>query len=116
METRFRKLKAERDTLLEVSIPRCLWNYPIQNSTFVLHIFCDASKKAYGCVHYLVKISQKSSQSETGLIFSKVKLAPRKHLPVNQLEEKPTRPFTKSALVKKTNSDLGSERSIPQLE
>jgi hypothetical protein len=117
LETRFRKLKTERDSILTVSFPRHLWTSTVHNCDFVLHVFCDASKRAFGCAHYLVKMSRKAKQNEAALLFSKVKLAPRKIRPVNQLKEKPSRPLSKAVLKKAVNSvDLDNERSIPQLE
>lgn len=116
MEARFRKLLVERDEIRGISIPRMLWSSGPGKCRITLHTFCDASKSAYGCVHYLVKQSLHTKSCESALLFSKVRLSPRKQRPVNQLQEKPSRPLNAKTLSKGTPNQVDGTRSIPQLE
>ena len=59
----------EMMSLAEISIPRWLGLCPADNVT--LHVFGDASEKAYGCCVYVV-----SSGAGSRLVYSKTKVAP----------------------------------------
>ena len=53
---------------------------PAQNSTTYIHVFVDASPKAYGCIAYLTNRNQSSP------IMAKSRVAPPKVLSLPQLE------------------------------
>ena len=121
MAARFCKLLSQRDELRHVSLTRMLWSDGVSNCKVTLHVFCDASKSIYGCAHYLVKHNSSTTLSDDALLFSKVRLAPRKQKPVNQLEGKTTRPLSAKPLKKAKIAPVGATpavetRSIPQLE
>jgi hypothetical protein len=84
-EIRFRKLVVERNLLKEISISRKLW--PSINTKYEIehHIFCDASKQAYGCSHYLLRKSS-DGRTHSCLIFAKARLAPPSGRTIPQLE------------------------------
>ncbi|MBP1527409.1 MAG: DDE-type integrase/transposase/recombinase, partial [Spiroplasma ixodetis] len=70
------KLVTEIRSLINIRIPRSLWS--ITAGSYKLHIFCDASKKAYSCAAYLVCHSQDAKESAAALIFAKTRLSPHK--------------------------------------
>ena len=61
----------------EISIPRQLTFCP---NNISLHLFSDASNKAYGCVAYIV------SEGNSNLLAAKARVAPLKNLSVPKLE------------------------------
>ena len=64
-----------------ISIPRCYWkNESSTDAPVELHIFCDASTKAYGAVAYF------RQSSETSFVISKARVAPLKQLTLPRLE------------------------------
>jgi len=93
LESKVKKLLKERDQILDISIPRFLWNSSNKNDgSFELHTFCDASIKAYGCAIYLVR-KTKSNINQSTLIFAKSRIAPPKK-----------------------GKGKGAKRSVPQVE
>ena len=80
-------LKFRNDTLLiaSISIPRLYWNFsPVD--TMSLHVFCDASKKAYACCAYLVYLNETTKEATGSLAFAKVRVAPLNPLSTPKLE------------------------------
>ncbi len=64
--------------LKNCTIPRYLWSFDqTKNCTYELHIFADASRQAFCCVACIVK--RASTNVESSLIFSKLKLTPKRH-------------------------------------
>ncbi|XP_021957208.1 uncharacterized protein LOC110853263 [Folsomia candida] len=67
-----------------VIIPRC-YSYRIPKSAAVqLHVFCDASEKAFACVAFLRV--EDEEQVDVNIIISKTRVAPLKVLPIPRLE------------------------------
>lgn len=77
MQNEWLCLFQELKQLEKFSMPRFLWCFNETNEcSYELHIFADASKDAYSCVAYVVKRS--ATSVESSLIFSKLKLTPKK--------------------------------------
>ena len=68
--------------LSELRIPRFVANFAIEK--IQLHLFCDASEKAYGAAIYARSLEE--SQTKSTLLCSKSRLAPRKTLSIPRLE------------------------------
>lgn len=66
-----------------LSIPRCMKSGYIK--TYQLHVFCDASDVAYGCVAYLRMIDEFDTV-QISLVFGKSRLAPIKVQTIPRLE------------------------------
>ena len=75
--SRFSKLVSEYDQLHTVKFPRCA---SLKQSDSRLHIFCDASARAYGAVAYLC------TDQQTHLLMSRCRVAPLKTRTIPQLE------------------------------
>lgn len=58
--------------------------FPIKNSTFELHVFCDASEVAFGAVCYLK--TNCGEKKHSSIIFAKSRVAPIKTLSIPRLE------------------------------
>lgn len=70
--------------LVDVSVPRCYFNVAELPSEFELHIFTDASEKAYAAVAYFrIKIQ---GEVKCALIGGKSKVAPIKPVSIPRLE------------------------------
>ncbi|XP_058810111.1 uncharacterized protein LOC131675218 [Phymastichus coffea] len=68
-----------------VKIPRCFLFSDFDNVKVQLHIFCDASLKAYATVAYL-RMETRDGRVRTALIMSKSRVAPVKPMSVPRLE------------------------------
>jgi len=70
-----------------VNIPRCY--FPIcpepDNDKIELHIFCDASERAYGSVAYL-RLQNKEGGIHTSFVMARSRVAPKKQLSMPRLE------------------------------
>ena len=75
----WRKLRAETEDLSLISIPRYTGSKDAQ-----LLCFCDASEKAFATVIYLKTTTD--GKSKVNLIFSKVRIAPKKIMSIPRLE------------------------------
>ena len=71
------ELSEEFKALSSLSVPRKVAAY---GQSYVLHVFCDSSTKAYGCVAYLV------GEEGSNLVITKAKVAPLKTKTLPQLE------------------------------
>ncbi|KAK7886711.1 hypothetical protein WMY93_026332 [Mugilogobius chulae] len=75
---------SELHILPDIYMPRCYTTPETQNGTVQLHIFCDASERAYGAVAYLRFESGHDVHSVFAMARSRV--APKKQLSVPRLE------------------------------
>lgn len=67
-----------------LQIPRCI--FPPAGSEIEYHIFCDASPQAYGAAAYVRYRHSVTGNVASGLLFSKVRVAPLKELSLPRLE------------------------------
>lgn len=124
MEAPMRKLLSQREEIRKISISRRLWTSSSVQCTFTLHVFSDASRKAYGCVIYLVKENPFTGLRCSGLLYTKQRLAPCKQQSTDIVGNKTVRPRSKQArrraarLLERTmqTEQQVNERTIPQLE
>lgn len=72
---RWLKLYQESLEIPKCAIPRRYWEFPSVGK-ISLHIFCDASKKAYACCAYLTYFDDKSCSSASALVYAKARAAP----------------------------------------
>ncbi|XP_044761992.1 uncharacterized protein LOC123319195 [Coccinella septempunctata] len=70
--------------ITNISIPRCYSTSISKAERVELHIFCDASKRAYASVAYLRMIAQTSI--DVSLIFARARVAPNKPISIPRLE------------------------------
>lgn len=85
LEARWLKLSGEVKEISLMTFPRKNWKF-VEEGNISLHIFCDASKKAYACTAYLVCTNPKTLQSTSALISSTVRTVPLKELSIPRLE------------------------------
>ena len=71
--------------LSTLRVPRCLKPAMFDNSYSELHVFCDASQKAYGCCFYLRCVNEVGQISVT-FVCGKSRLAPMKAVSIPRLE------------------------------
>jgi hypothetical protein len=78
LETKHRRALSRRNDLKTVTIPRFLWSDGLYGPSYDLHVFTDASEKAFGCTIYLVRTPQERSVGETeaSLIYVKSRVSP----------------------------------------
>ncbi|KFM70593.1 hypothetical protein X975_21762, partial [Stegodyphus mimosarum] len=72
----------ELDDICSLQIPRCIGIS--SHVSFAIHVFCDASERAYGSVLYIVTF--KGDQMNVHLVCSRNKLAPIKKVTLPRLE------------------------------
>ncbi|XP_044755156.1 uncharacterized protein LOC123314105 [Coccinella septempunctata] len=70
--------------ITNISIPRCYSTSIPKAERVELHIFCDASKRAYASVAYLRMIAKTSI--DVALIFARARVAPNKPISIPRLE------------------------------
>lgn len=73
----WKELENEFQQATNIIVPR---SAAPENTCYTLHIYCDASTKAYGAAAYLV------SDSESLLLTSRARVAPLKTKTIPQLE------------------------------
>lgn len=78
--------ESKLDNLSTISIPRCY--VPVSSTTAELHsslhVFCDASERAYGAVAYLVV--QSSCDTHVSFIMARSRVAPKRQQSVPRLK------------------------------
>ncbi len=85
IKKRWRKWLEGAKKLSRIKIPRRYTTDERQPNEIQLHVFCDASEVAYGCVAY-VRFTFKSGEHSCSLVMSKSRLAPIKTVTVPRLE------------------------------
>lgn len=79
--------ETELSELSEVQMPRC-YVPPCADqlgSCLELHVFCDASERAYGAVSYL-KVEDKAGHIHVSFVMARSRVAPKKQLSMPRLE------------------------------
>ncbi|TWW54954.1 hypothetical protein D4764_09G0000030 [Takifugu flavidus] len=73
--------------LIQMEIPRCYAPVSADSSTSIrdLHIFCDASERAYGSVAYL-RTEDAQKQVHVSFVLARSRVAPKKQLSMPRLE------------------------------
>ncbi|XP_073719530.1 uncharacterized protein [Misgurnus anguillicaudatus] len=79
--------EAELPNLLHLELPRPYTPVCADNpaSTRQLHVFCDASERAYGSVAYL-RTTDNAGQIHVSFVLARSRVAPKKHLSMPRLE------------------------------
>lgn len=77
----------ELSTMDNISLPRCYVSTELDctNVTREVHIFCDASERAYGSVSYLRTENQRG-QVEVAFLTARSRVAPKRQLSMPRLE------------------------------
>ncbi|KAJ8356221.1 hypothetical protein SKAU_G00190150 [Synaphobranchus kaupii] len=72
--------------LIRVSVPRCYSPVPVvgTNSEYDLHVFCDASERAYGTVAYLTVL--RGDGIHTSFVMARSRVAPKRQQSMPRLE------------------------------
>ena len=80
MKDRWLKIAEDVQLSSATTLPRCYFNSPSSTATTQLHVFADASPKAYGAVAYLVH------GDEVSFVMAKTRVAPLKKHTLPRLE------------------------------
>ena len=83
LQSRWDKWWREVRSVSTLKIPRC-YSPKIPQSTVELHVFCDASSKAFAAVAYLRVLSQ--DEADTAFVSAKTRMAPLKPMSIPRLE------------------------------
>lgn len=85
LEAEWLKLRTDALKIPDISISRHYFDNS-ETGVYDLHVFCDASQKAYACCAYLCYKDKRTLQTFSRLIFSKIRVAPPKHMTIPKLE------------------------------
>ena len=83
LEQKFRKWAAELPALKEVAIPR--WIRVTEDTSWSLHLFCDASQDAYAAVIF-VRCEAANGEVSVQLVQAKSRVAPLKKASIPRME------------------------------
>lgn len=78
--------ESELSQLHQVTIPRCYTSDLPASSPVELHIFTDASERAYGAVAYLRAKPNTNSEVQVSFVLARSRVAPKKQLSIPRLE------------------------------
>ena len=106
MENQWNKWLKNAANLASIRIPRCYYGGDSSIIETQLHIFCDASELAFGCVGYL-RLSLKDNTHVAVMIMSKSRLAPLKTISLPRLE------LNGAALAARLKRFLAHELDLP---
>nr|XP_061816936.1 uncharacterized protein LOC133606706 [Nerophis lumbriciformis] len=84
LQEAWKRWESELQHLDKLSIPRCYTPIPTTGSQYDLHIFCDASERAYGAVAY-VRLQTKDVIL-TSFIMARSRVAPKRQQSMPRLE------------------------------
>ncbi len=81
------KWEDELKSLSSITFPRCYVTLEMDNDSVVreIHVFCDASERAYGAVSYL-RTENGQGKVELAFLIARSRVAPKKQLSVPRLE------------------------------
>ncbi len=87
LQNRWQTWVQELPNLEQLEIPRCYTPFQVHEETFTreLHIFCDASERAYGSVSYL-RTEDKNGHIHISFVLARSRVAPRKQMSMPRLE------------------------------
>ncbi len=87
LQNRWQTWVQELPNLDQLEIPRCYTPFQVHEETFSreLHIFCDASERAYGSVSYL-RTEDKNGHIHISFVLARSRVAPRKQMSMPRLE------------------------------
>lgn len=73
--------------LSEISLPRCYVSTPMDSvaCTRTVHVFCDASERAYGSIAYL-HTEDRHGRAEVSFLTARSRVAPKKQQSMPRLE------------------------------
>lgn len=77
--------ESELPYLPNLSLPRCYTPGISAGSPVNLHIFCDASERAYGAVAYL-RVEADSNEVKVAFVMARSRVAPKRQLSIPRLE------------------------------
>ncbi len=79
--------ESELQYLEKLCLPRCYVSFELDHPACIkeVHIFCDASERAYGCVGYL-RTEDPSGKVEVAFMTARSRVAPKKQLSIPRLE------------------------------
>lgn len=77
----------ELPQLSQISLPRCYTDHNTDRSTIsqTIHVFCDASERAYGSVAYL-RSDNGDGKVQVAFVAARSRVAPKKQLSIPRLE------------------------------
>ncbi|KAL2084932.1 hypothetical protein ACEWY4_020450 [Coilia grayii] len=77
--------ESELTDLQNVTIPRRYTPFNITIEDVELHVFCDASEKAYGAVAY-IRVVDSAGQTHVSFVLARSRVAPKRRLSIPRLE------------------------------
>lgn len=86
LENKWFKLRDDALRIPSLKLPRQYFDHNPDIGNYELHIFCDASQKAYACCAYLVYKNSHSFKNSSQLVFSKIRIAPPTNMTIPKLE------------------------------
>lgn len=83
----WRRWEGELPNLQQITLPRCYSSHTMDSLASVrdIHVFCDASERAYGSVAYL-RTEDPSGRVEVAFLVARSRVAPRKQQSIPRLE------------------------------